>query len=133
MKFLMPCILIIILPVLIFTENTLADADDIQMNADDTVAGQHLSDVLFIQYRGVFRDLLSRRCVYYPSCSHYGQEAIESKGAVFGLMMALERWTRCSSAAFSHGDYTNYSGYGLADPVNPGEEVTCWGRFLLPF
>lgn len=100
---------------------------------DAIISENSLSDILFIQYRGLFRDLLGRRCVYYPSCSHYGQEAIESRGAVFGLMMALERWTRCTSAAFSHGDYRITEGNMLADPVKPGEDVICWGRFLLPF
>ena len=93
----------------------------------------NLSDILFIQYRGLFRDLLGRRCVYYPSCSHYSQEAIESQGPVLGLMIALERWTRCTSAAYGHGDYSITDGNLLADPVKPGEEVLCWGRFLLPF
>ncbi|MCK5115641.1 MAG: membrane protein insertion efficiency factor YidD [Candidatus Aegiribacteria sp.] len=89
--------------------------------------------MLFIQYRGLFRDLLARRCVYYPSCSHYGQDAVQSQGPVLGLMIALERWTRCTSAALRYGDYRTAEGNRLADPLNPGEEVICWGRFLLPF
>ncbi len=100
---------------------------------DSTAPENSLSDILFIQYRGLFRDLLARRCVYYPSCSHYGQETVQSQGPVLGLMIALERWTRCTSAAFGHGDYRITEGNRLADPLNPGEEVICWGRFLLPF
>jgi len=95
--------------------------------------GNHLSDILFDQYRAIFRDLLARRCVYSPSCSHYGQEAVESEGVLPGLAMALERWTRCSSAAYSHGDYEFTDANKLADPIHPGEVVTCWGRYLLPF
>ncbi|MEN8208918.1 MAG: membrane protein insertion efficiency factor YidD [Candidatus Fermentibacteria bacterium] len=92
-----------------------------------------LTGILFFQYRGLFRDLLARQCVYYPTCSHYGQEAIESQGPVLGVMMALERWTRCTSAAYRSGDYRITEGNILADPVNHGEEVICWGRSLLPF
>lgn len=118
MKLLWAALLIILLPVV----------------AQDAAAPVNsLSDILFIQYRGLFRDLLGRRCVYYPSCSHYGQEAIQSRGPVLGLIMAIERWTRCTSAAFEHGDYRITEGNILADPVNHGEEVICWGRFLLPF
>ena len=90
-------------------------------------------DVLFVQYRGVFRDLLGRRCVYSPSCSHYAQEAIGIRGPVVGVMMALERWTRCNSAAYSYGDYRMIDSHELLDPVEPGKEVTCWGHLLLPF
>ena len=100
---------------------------------DAAVPENSLSDILFIQYRGLFRDLLARRCVYDPSCSHYGQEAVQSRGPVLGLMIALERWTRCTSAAFGYGDYRITEGNRLADPLNSGEEVICWGRFLLPF
>ncbi len=100
---------------------------------DAAVPENSISDILFIQYRGLFRDLLARRCVYYPSCSHYSQEAVQSQGPLLGLMIALERWTRCTSAAFSHGDYRITEGNRLADPLNSGEELICWGRFLLPF
>ncbi|NOQ21422.1 MAG: membrane protein insertion efficiency factor YidD [Candidatus Aegiribacteria sp.] len=118
MKFFLISLLILLLPV---------------AGQDANIRDNSLSDILFFQYRGIFRDLLGRRCVYYPSCSHYGQEAIESRGYVFGIMMAIERWTRCTSAAFRYGDYRVTEGDKLADSVNPGEEVICWGRFLLPF
>ena len=106
-----------------------AASEEMECSSD----ANYLSDILFTQYRVLFRDLLGRRCVYYPSCSHYGQEAVKSKGAVLGMMMAVERWTRCNSAAFSHGDYMRTIGNRLADPVDSGEDVTCWGRLLLPF
>ena len=131
MKLLLTGLLILLLPAVAQDVITREGIDELGNPGD--ISSNHLFDVLFIQYRGLFRDLLGRRCVYYPSCSHYGQEAIESRGPLFGLMMALERWTRCTSAAFSHGDYRITEGNTLADPVNPGEEVICWGQFLLPF
>jgi len=126
------CLLVIVTAVIAQGEEIrefTVDSEEMEGSSD----GSYLSDILFTQYRVLFRDLLGRRCIYYPSCSHYGQEAVESKGVVLGMMMAIERWTRCNSAAFSHGDYMRTDGNRLADPVDPGEDVTCWGRLLLPF
>ncbi len=92
-----------------------------------------LSDVLFLQYRIVFRDLLGRKCIYTPSCSQYGQESIRTYGLIAGMMMALERWTRCHPASLGYGDYPEAGMYTVADPVDYREESICWGQFLLPF
>jgi uncharacterized protein len=35
-------------------------------------------------------------CRFYPSCSHYGYEAIEKYGVVRGSAMALWRIMRCN-------------------------------------
>ena len=132
MKFLLTSLLILLLPA-VAQDVIIREGVDESGNPDDYSDNSRLFDVLFLQYRGVFRDLLGRRCVYYPSCSHFCQEAIESRGPVIGIMMALERWTRCTSAAFSHGDYRIIEGNILSDPVDPGEEAICWGQLLLPF
>ena len=92
-----------------------------------------LSDVFFVQYRVVFRDLLGRKCVFSPSCSQYGQESMQKHGFIIGLMMALERWTRCHPASPGYGDYPKAGMYTVADPVDHREESICWGQFLLPF
>ncbi len=92
-----------------------------------------LSDVLFVQYRIVFRDLLGRKCIFTPSCSKYGQGAVQTYGLIAGMMMALERWTRCHPASLGYGDYPEAGRYTVADPVNYREESICWGQFLLPF
>jgi len=34
-------------------------------------------------------------CRFYPSCSHYAVEAIETHGAIKGLGLALRRISRC--------------------------------------
>lgn len=90
-------------------------------------------DVLFFQYRLVMRDLLGRSCIYTPSCSHFGQEAILEKGPLVGTMVALERWTRCHSGSAGSGEYADGPGPTVIDPVSPGMEVTSWGLSLLPF
>ncbi len=100
---------------------------------DDAGSSQGSMDVLFFQYRLIMRDLLSRNCVYSPSCSHYGQEAILESGPLLGTMMALERWTRCHSSSLRSGEYADGPGREVLDPVDRRVEVTCWGRSLLPF
>jgi hypothetical protein len=34
-------------------------------------------------------------CRYYPTCSHYGEEAIEKHGALKGAWLTLRRLVRC--------------------------------------
>jgi len=43
------------------------------------------------------------RCKYYPTCSHYGIEAIERFGAFRGTLMTIWRIFRCNP--FSSGGY----------------------------
>ncbi|MBU1026353.1 MAG: membrane protein insertion efficiency factor YidD [Candidatus Margulisbacteria bacterium] len=35
-------------------------------------------------------------CRYYPSCSHYADEAVEKHGALNGCFLALKRVFRCN-------------------------------------
>jgi uncharacterized protein len=44
---------------------------------------------------------LGRRCKYYPSCSEYAAQAIESYGILRGLVLAGWRLLRCNP--WSHG------------------------------
>ena len=39
--------------------------------------------------------MLGRRCRFYPSCSHYTIEAIETYGVIKGLYLALKRILKC--------------------------------------
>lgn len=42
-------------------------------------------------------------CRFYPSCSHYGFQAIYKYGAIKGLCMAIGRILRCNP--FNEGGY----------------------------
>jgi uncharacterized protein len=42
-------------------------------------------------------------CRFYPSCSHYGYQAIYKHGAIKGSFMATWRVLRCNP--FNHGGY----------------------------
>jgi uncharacterized protein len=49
------------------------------------------------------RGLPEGTCRFYPSCSHYGYQAIYKHGAVRGLGMAIWRLLRCNP--FNPGGY----------------------------
>ncbi|HUO81001.1 MAG TPA: membrane protein insertion efficiency factor YidD [Steroidobacteraceae bacterium] len=50
---------------------------------------------LIVLYRYTLSPLLGPRCRFYPSCSAYALEAIDSHGALRGLWLALRRLARC--------------------------------------
>jgi len=46
-------------------------------------------------YRLTLSSLLGGQCRFYPTCSHYGEEAIQVHGAVKGSALAVWRILRC--------------------------------------
>lgn len=54
--------------------------------------------ILILPIRGyqlLISPLLGSNCRFYPSCSHYTLEAIETHGAVKGLWLGIKRILRC--------------------------------------
>ncbi len=49
------------------------------------------------------RTLPGNTCRFYPTCSHYGYQAIYKYGAIKGSIMAIWRVLRCNP--FNHGGY----------------------------
>ncbi|OGC21492.1 membrane protein insertion efficiency factor YidD [candidate division WOR-1 bacterium RIFOXYB2_FULL_42_35] len=47
-------------------------------------------------------NIFSGQCRYYPSCSHYAEEAIDKYGLIKGFFLALKRLIRCNQL-FSGG------------------------------
>ena len=47
-------------------------------------------------YQLTISPLLGPTCKYYPSCSHYGLEAVRRHGAVVGTVLAAWRILRCN-------------------------------------
>jgi uncharacterized protein len=56
---------------------------------------RHVLRILIRAYQLVLSPLLGPRCRFYPSCSHYAIEAIESHGALRGTWLSARRICRC--------------------------------------
>ena len=56
---------------------------------------RHVLKILIRAYQLVLSPLLGPRCRFYPSCSQYAIEAIESHGAVRGSWLSAKRICRC--------------------------------------
>lgn len=57
------------------------------------------------------------RCVFYPTCSHYGYRAIAQYGALKGIMMTGDRMIRCNPSRKDDPDYHLLPNGRLYDPV----------------
>lgn len=47
-------------------------------------------------YRATLSGWLGGQCRFYPTCSHYAEEAIRARGAFVGLGLAVWRVLRCN-------------------------------------
>jgi hypothetical protein len=61
---------------------------------------------------GISPYLVNSVCIYTPTCSQYAKEAIETKGAFTGTVLAVKRLLRCTP--------NNEAGY---DPVPQENEA----------
>jgi putative membrane protein insertion efficiency factor len=55
-------------------------------------------------YQKNLRHLHNRRCIYTPSCSNYGIQAIEKYGTIKGCYFIYSRIKRCNGAIFKGGE-----------------------------
>ncbi|GEN83876.1 putative membrane protein insertion efficiency factor [Sporosarcina luteola] len=46
-------------------------------------------------YQKIISPLTPPSCRFYPTCSHYGVEAIEKHGALKGTWLAIRRISKC--------------------------------------
>jgi hypothetical protein len=46
-------------------------------------------------YQRTLSPVLPTSCRFYPSCSHYSQEAVEKYGVVKGIWLGIKRLGRC--------------------------------------
>lgn len=73
---------------------------------------KHLALWAIRGYQLVISPLLPPSCRYYPSCSHYGYEAIARYGLIKGGVKTAWRILRCNP--WSDGGY---------DPVDPADLI----------
>lgn len=46
-------------------------------------------------YRYTLSPFIGNQCRFYPTCSHYAEEALKEHGALRGLWLAVKRVGRC--------------------------------------
>jgi uncharacterized protein len=56
---------------------------------------RHVLKILIRAYQLALSPLIGPCCRFYPSCSQYGIEAIESHGSLRGAWLTLKRISRC--------------------------------------
>lgn len=56
-------------------------------------------------YQWTISPLLGPVCKYYPSCSHYGYQAIDIHGAIKGTALTAWRILRCNPWSLGGVDY----------------------------
>ncbi len=61
-------------------------------------------------YRATLSGFAGGQCRYLPSCSHYAEEAVRTRGALVGSLLAARRIARCHPWA-----------RGGLDPVPPAD------------
>ena len=76
---------------------------------------------LIVGYRRFVSPLLGPRCRFYPSCSTYGLEAIQTHGAAKGTVLTVARICRCNPWNAGGVDLVPEKGRWTPDPYVPLE------------
>ena len=56
---------------------------------------RHVLKILIRAYQVALSPLLGPNCRYYPTCSQYAIEAIETHGSLRGAWLTIKRISRC--------------------------------------
>jgi len=71
-------------------------------------------------YQILISPLLGHRCRFFPSCSHYATEAINTFGTAKGSFLAVKRICKCHP--FHPGGYDPVPGTGKDDQISATEQ-----------
>ena len=75
-------------------------------------------------YRTVLSGWLGGQCRFYPSCSHYAEDAIQSHGAVKGTAFATWRLLRCNPFGAGGVDYAPPGHDSVYEDVIPSRRAS---------
>lgn len=64
-----------------------------------------ISILLIKTYQSLISPFLGKNCRFYPSCSHYSIEAIESHGFFKGIYLMVVRISKCHPFSKGGIDY----------------------------
>lgn len=56
---------------------------------------KHLAIKLIHVYRYLASPWVGNQCRFYPTCSHYAEEAIATHGVCYGFYLTLKRLLKC--------------------------------------
>ncbi|AYC29918.1 membrane protein insertion efficiency factor YidD [Paenisporosarcina cavernae] len=56
---------------------------------------KHILIAIFRFYQKAISPLTPPSCRFYPTCSHYGVEALQTHGALKGLYLTIKRIGKC--------------------------------------
>lgn len=66
-----------------------------------------LSGLMYVYQRSISNTLTSR-CIYHPSCSNFGRQAINEKGFTIGIILTTDRISRCNKLAATDLDLIRF-------------------------
>ncbi|TQR14677.1 membrane protein insertion efficiency factor YidD [Psychrobacillus soli] len=56
---------------------------------------KHIIIAIFRFYQKIISPLTPPSCRFYPTCSHYGVEAVQKHGAIKGGYLTIRRISKC--------------------------------------
>ncbi len=81
-------------------------------------------------YRATLSGWLGGQCRFYPSCSHYAEDAIRLRGATVGSALAIWRILRCNP--FGKGGVDRVEGSRHPPHDDPYDDLLHDGRPAIP-
>lgn len=63
-------------------------------------------EIIFIRlYQKYISKSLSKRCIFYPSCSEYTRQAVDKYGIIKGNLLGIKRILKCNPFSKGGVDY----------------------------
>jgi putative component of membrane protein insertase Oxa1/YidC/SpoIIIJ protein YidD len=93
-------------------EKTNGDFELIKATSEKSVFNEKDMSGLFKIYQKHVSEQLISDCIYEESCSHFSQGAIKAYGPIKGLIMTIDRLTRCSRTSYAETPKVRFNDNG---------------------